>query len=317
MKEDELLEYIIEGIPDPWLRNAARIQRYTTVESLTAAYGLVSLVDSEIKEKKISKTEEKVYNVERNKNQPETSKVRSSSRKPCYYCGSRERLSFKCMDKEKGRKCFVCNNFGHTSWKCPEKNKAKDLCAISEISPTKFLKDVRVNDVKTIALVDTGSDISLLQESLYKEIGKPTNIGSTLFRGVGAPLTRSLAQVRIQLRVDGENYSVVVAVVPDHLIKQELLLGTNFLSGVALSTVGAKITIFKLPENETVPDICNIEVEKFVNEKCFEIATNVNKRYKSVIEEMIENYKPSDAYDIGIEMTIMLSRDKSVYLCLT
>ena len=41
--EIELLDYIIEGIPDQWFRNNARIKCFNSVDSLIKAYDQVSL----------------------------------------------------------------------------------------------------------------------------------------------------------------------------------------------------------------------------------------------------------------------------------
>lgn len=43
--DDDILEYVIEGIPDETLQNQARIQRFTTAEGLLEAFERVTLRD--------------------------------------------------------------------------------------------------------------------------------------------------------------------------------------------------------------------------------------------------------------------------------
>lgn len=45
IEADEMLDHIIEGIPDNVLRNQARIQRFSDIESLLAAFDVVTLRD--------------------------------------------------------------------------------------------------------------------------------------------------------------------------------------------------------------------------------------------------------------------------------
>lgn len=71
--------------------------------------------------------------------------------------------------KNKDRKYFLCQKFGHIATDCPEKDSdvKKNNCIVM-IDNNKYCWDVRICDENISALIDTGSDISLMREKQYK-----------------------------------------------------------------------------------------------------------------------------------------------------
>lgn len=77
----------------------------------------------------------------------------------CYNYGGQGHVGANCPTKESGVKCFRCNERGHVAAKCTGKVSTKDSCAVSEHCDKKYYKDVRINDCKVLAMIDTGSDV--------------------------------------------------------------------------------------------------------------------------------------------------------------
>ncbi|GFT86090.1 hypothetical protein TNCV_3257051 [Trichonephila clavipes] len=100
----------------------------------------------------------------------------------CYNCGLFNHTSNECYHKNKGLKCFNCNQFGHKSSQCvfkkPDvKNEVNEVVieVVNEInSSTEMRNTVKINGYGFDALIDTGSTITLIRESVYQIVGRPT-----------------------------------------------------------------------------------------------------------------------------------------------
>ncbi|CAK9799197.1 hypothetical protein ANTPLA_LOCUS1928 [Anthophora plagiata] len=140
IEEDELVEQIIEGIPDMTLQNQARIQQFANKTSLLAAFEKVRLDTGEkshLLKKHIPKREDSTNR--------EMQSRRSEIKRRCPSCGGKDHAFADCPTKDKGRKCFQCREFGHILAYCPTKKPAiKDSYGVSKTSEKgKYCKDGR------------------------------------------------------------------------------------------------------------------------------------------------------------------------------
>lgn len=84
--------------------------------------------------------------------------------KRCFFCGAKDHWSGVCPVKGKGMKCFECREFGHIAARCPKKAAVvKDTCNVSRSARSKYYKDVGLDDKTISALIDTGSDLTLMR----------------------------------------------------------------------------------------------------------------------------------------------------------
>lgn len=112
----------------------------------------------------------------------------------------------------------------------------KSGCAKLQPVNQRCTKNVRLSNAKICALLDTGSDISLLSKVKYDESGLPSlNKNSIVFRGVGAKDNRTLDFVDTTLEVDDHAYIVRVHVIPDNLALHDFLFGNDFIDRVELN----------------------------------------------------------------------------------
>lgn len=145
-------------------------------------------------------------------------------------------IGAECPSKSEGVKCFKCAERGHVASKGTKKNNtAKNETAKSEIVKSgcaklqsinqRCTKDVRLSNTKICALLDTGSNISLLSKVKYDELDLPSlNRNFIVFRGVGAKDNRTLGFVDTTLEVNDYVYVVRVHVIPDNLALHDLLV---------------------------------------------------------------------------------------------
>lgn len=107
----------------------------------------------------------------------------------CFNCGARELLSANCPAKRLGTKCFECGVFGHISSKCPKREVKPEetvVASVSCIPCKKYTKEVIVCGRIFAALIDIGSDISIMRTSEHALIGSPElQTAKIEFRGVG------------------------------------------------------------------------------------------------------------------------------------
>lgn len=150
--EDEIGEYIIDGIPDRILRDQARVSGLKTRSALLEAFERITLWDR--KQPGASNSESKVQHRQRgNKSdgdgKSEQKKTSPGEKKHCFNCGLPDHLSRDCPTRESGPKCFKCGKRGHIAAKCNGKEaEIKDSYLATQVTQTKCNKEVAINDYK-------------------------------------------------------------------------------------------------------------------------------------------------------------------------
>lgn len=169
--------------------------------------------------------------------------IKSGKSRRCFNCGSDQHESSSCPDKDKGPKCFSCGTFGHKSSSCVDKKdksqkKDKKVAANLMIVPNKkrVSKEVTVNEKKVKTLFDTGSDINIIQKSVFNRYNfgtmKKVNFE---FLGVGAE-NHAIGYFDIKVVVDGDKYDDICFVIGN----QDQLPG--FVIGLSIMNQG-EVTI--------------------------------------------------------------------------
>jgi hypothetical protein len=129
----------------------------------------------------------------------------------------------------------------------------------ARIGRKKYVKEVSISGRKMEALIDTGSDITLMRAEQYIRIGAPKLGENTIrFHGIGAGNKETLGEFNTVMNIDGRDYPMHVHVVEDKVMKHELLLGTDFLDSVQITMDGGKITIKasgSIPEDDEIREV--------------------------------------------------------------
>ncbi|CAK9814696.1 Gag-Pol polyprotein [Anthophora quadrimaculata] len=179
----ELVEYLVEGIPDPVLRNQARMQCFNTPDALLRAFEKVSLssgnqgggvrVDNPkpaaaaaVSTTGVRKVDEWAPN-----GRPDR----------CYNCGGVGHLGRNCPTRQRGAKCYHCGEHGHIAPECQkrdERQATRSTNYMEQPATEKTCKMVRLNGHDIRALVDTGSDLTLMTAACYVKIGAPRLLAS-------------------------------------------------------------------------------------------------------------------------------------------
>lgn len=220
---NELMAYIVDGIPDAALRDLARVHGFETVDSVLEAF-------EEITRGRVSstsKTGDKVNGSNCKADKRDDVGKKSTwyeKRKPierkdrigvkrCYNCGQKDHININCPMKDKGVKCFECKGYGHIAVKCPKKTVVTQSdCAAIQTKREKHHKLVLINGMPLQAKIDTGSDIIIMRADECIKLGLPGFTNKTIsFRGVGSEIQTTL-EFHADITVDGHSYSLLIRV---------------------------------------------------------------------------------------------------------
>lgn len=322
--EDELVDYIIAGIPDPTLRDQARIHGHVAKTSLLKAFEQVSL-----RGRHQASVPARPFSGETKTSSGDQPRVAVTKRSPvmqrrydrCFYCGGRNHDGATCPSKGKGRKCFQCQQFGHISVECPtKKSSVQRSNYITRTQKFKNCKIVSICGIAMPALIDTGSDISLMPYRQYKTVGSPKLIpAETRFRGVGTKENKTLGKFTTRLEIDDSLYDITVHVVSDDLIDYDLLIGNNFLDVVSINITNGRITIAK-PDKTTyavgedrvdIPEVYKIDCIR----ECDEVdVSNIEQaEHRNTVRTLIKNYKPEKLQHSPVTMKLVVKDDEPIY----
>lgn len=319
--DEEVVEYIIDGIPDRILRDQARVSGLKTKTALLEAFERVALWER--KHTGTGGGEERTHRQKGEKSNgdgksgPKRTTLPGEKKRHCFNCGLPDHFSNDCPTKESGPKCFKCGKRGHIAVKCTEERaEVKESCVAMQATQTKCNKDVVINGCKIVALVDTGSDLCLLRADQYAEIGSPTlKYKETRFRGVGSHESVAFGEFRAGMIVDEHTYSILIHVVPSHMIARRFIIGTDFLNTVDLRVRNGSVSI--TPVEETVanarelPEIFQVDVREEFNE--IDLTHVQNSKHRSSLNNIISSYHPCKTKETDIKMKIILKDEEPVY----
>ncbi|XP_076660236.1 uncharacterized protein LOC143363555 [Halictus rubicundus] len=281
MENAAVIKYIIDGVQDDEV-NKTILYGARTIREIKEKFVLYETM------KENAKPRTKLF-AEKPKKPSRINVAQETTVKRCFLCGDRNHLSSDCPTK--GSKCFKCRGYGHIAPKCPGVEKSpKDACSASQSSQAKRCKEVDIANSKIVALVDTGSDLTLMRADQYIKIGQP-KLGNRVakFRGIGCESNCTLGEFSTNVTID------------------------DFLDSVELNMKEGGISIRKLEDcnNSNVPEVFKIDVEAEVNELDLSHITYV--RHKQAIEGAIENYKPEKIREVGVKMSLILQDEIPVY----
>ena len=183
--ESELVDQLIEGIPDESLRDQAKMQRFKNKDELLKAFEKIKLnkkttVANKSKESpkdsKGSKDQNKSQNDNQNKTGNKNSEKSSDKKKvQCYNCSAYGHIARTCRKERipKGS-CLICASMDHVIKDCLQNKKMSSDSEVTNIEKKSFSEfhsqislcfesDGEQFEMNFIALLDSGSPISFIK----------------------------------------------------------------------------------------------------------------------------------------------------------
>ena len=125
-------------------------------------------------------------------------------------------------------KCYQCGEIGHKAMFCRNKVSKDIKKEVNTITADKNRICVQVNDVETTALVDSGSEVSLIKLELFNRMNIRNHFKANLvIVGIGGE-SETLGYCLINVKVQGYTYKVKVYVIKDEVMSIPVILGMNF-----------------------------------------------------------------------------------------
>ncbi|GFV36638.1 uncharacterized protein TNCV_1033141 [Trichonephila clavipes] len=180
---------------------------------------------------------------------------KSDVRIRCYNCGLFNHTSNECYHKNKGLKCFNCNQFGHKSSQCVFKKPDVKNEIVNEIvsevvneinSSSEMRKTVKINGYDFDALIDTGSTITLIRESVYQILGRPTlNATKIKLTSFSKSEIKLFGTFKSTINIEDNKFMTDIYVINNSQTTIDVIIGTDVL----------KQTEFKITANgiELIP----------------------------------------------------------------
>ena len=273
LAEDELVEYLINGIPEKHMRNQARIQQFESTADLLEAFEEVALDGGknrphretpssskpEARENRTPAAQEKTTAAkEVNTEWPKTAR--------CYNCSKYGHLAKDCTaaKREKGA-CFKCGEMGHVISECKSRTGAKQVnCVENSIKgEDEFQKDIIVEigrakkktKLKLRVRLDTGSRISFIKgKFVHRTFMRKYDDKS--YCGLNNSSLVKLGEVRVSMQLNGrvEN-DLVLYVVPNATMIAPAVIGRDILKKYGLSLTSSST----VTEKDAISEILNID----------------------------------------------------------
>ncbi|XP_017467208.1 PREDICTED: uncharacterized protein LOC108359750 [Rhagoletis zephyria] len=152
----------------------------------------------------------------------------------CYNCNEFGHIAAKCPQPQKKPRCSKCSKVGHDARKCSANSKhtvAKidgNNGVQQQVPP--IIEEVECEGSKHKALIDTGSDHSLIRKSatVTKANHLPTY---QRLKGFGGSTVEVLRVINTQMKLADKVVSAKLYEVPDRMLNCDMLLGRDVLCG--------------------------------------------------------------------------------------
>ncbi|GFW49712.1 retrovirus-related Pol polyprotein from transposon 17.6 [Trichonephila clavipes] len=234
----------------------------------------------------------------------------------CYNCGIFNHTSNECYHKNKGLKCFNCNQFGHKSSQCVFKKPDFKNEVVNEVlsevvneinASSEMRKTIKIKGYDFDALIDTGSTITLIRESVHQILGRPTlNPTKINLTSFGKSEIKTFGSFKSTINIEDNKFMTDIYVIDNLQTTIDVIIGTDVL----------KQTEFKISASgiELIPK----KKDQFINLINVSKAHNKSELKDNALEVLQLKLKNAEDKCKNLEMhvsnTSTLSLEKTVLL---
>lgn len=290
VEDDEIVDYIIEGIPDQALRNQAKLQTFESVDVLRKAFEKVALRPRGTTWTKFAKGEPTFSTRYAAQGFKEAKTAEIKERETtgrgavrCYRCQDIGHVSRECTKREISRSCFRCGEEGHFSRDCP-KNTLVPGAQVGLVGETpreddgfqreikyELIYDEELFSFKLDTLLDSGSPISFIKEKfILKDAIEKTENYDSRFHGINNSKLKVLGKVQLQVSMNEmPKEKLEFFIVENNTMGSAVVLGRDALRKLGLNFDGRAINYV----DESV-EILNIDISGEKSDMADELQIN-------------------------------------------
>lgn len=136
-------------------------------------------------------------------------------------------------------------------------------------------------------MVDTGSDLNLINRDCYEKIGRSKIKDPICFDGIGASNNKTCGSFKTNIKIDNEAFKITFHVVDDNIMKHAVLIDNDFLNLVDFQSVQDEVTISKITQEllnlsflevlriDTIEEVASIDLSHISDKDVTHIARNI------------------------------------------
>ncbi|XP_036344593.1 uncharacterized protein LOC118753829 [Rhagoletis pomonella] len=278
--EDEVVvRYIVDGLQ---VRDDLKYPLYSskTFKELRDRFEIVQQMSC--KQSSSGALQKQNYTKHAQKGRDGDGEPRAVGKQHCFNCGSNTHMRSECKAETK---CFKCSGNGHIAKNCENQKRT-----VSVVMSDKRSKQMQIGNKYFSCLIDTGADVSLMQQSVYYENFGKHKLKKSFAKlyGLGNIPTAAKGALTVEVEVDNIKTQHTFLIVADSKTNNEIIVGYDFIQQFQLefNTNG----YFFSDKTKQIHDEDKLKCIYNIVEKVPEIV--VLPQFKSVVTKLINEYNP-------------------------
>ncbi|XP_036334802.1 uncharacterized protein LOC118745459 [Rhagoletis pomonella] len=290
LSESAIIRYIRVGLKHRELQQSIAAMKFNTVKQMRDAIEDYFVNRGGLYE---TKNEQFVKRDEQKAKVGEAAKQRESTRAQlkCYNCSEAGHFSNKCPLPQKRQRCTTCNKVHPNDGNC---DKAANLRRLGVTNCDEcFNKTIYIQSKPYTAFVDTGSQCSIIRESVAERIKAERRKCCVKIKGICGGVRILNEAIIVDIIIDEAVITAQVYIADDNLVQQDVLLGQDVIVNANVTMkIDSGRTIFENKQLIQQPVISNCKFSKLLSN-----FSNEAERVKT--QGLLENF--AEVFSTGLD----------------
>lgn len=281
LEEEELIDSVIDGIPDENIKSQARIQNFSTRHELLSGLSKVSLKKQSFNLQRSDQRE--AFGMQGAKiNHQRSMGYKSDIR--CYNCNVKGHYASNCTKaKREMGACHICGDRSHKAADCKQSRSVNLL--EEEEEENQFVQNFNIkfkNNANIFfydCILDTGSPISFIKEKACPNFDRINSNSFKKFQGINKSQLEIIGLTYIN--VSDFDLDFKLFVVSNSTMEQTIVLGRNFIqktkyfsNNFKINNMNSEILNINLDDSDEIEIKINAEIDLEYKDKVYELFKN-------------------------------------------